>query len=168
MGAFLGAGTVLILFGIENWRNDGIYLLLFGVGTIVAGLIVTIRKRNLTKGRPDSPAPNAYSDDCKLNGDDQVEETSSNAEVASGVKWYFRYPIAVLILNQANTMVLAKDAHWGIPLSLAIFAVALMHEAFLFVAILLGIAVLIQGIASLPVSIAIVIGALIIANARER
>lgn len=80
-------------------------------------------------------------------------------------KWWVRYPLGVVLLLVAGYLYDAHPNKWIWPLLIALFGVLALRELLL-VGIGIGaIWLLVQGIVALPVSIAIIIGAMIIAAA---
>jgi hypothetical protein len=80
-------------------------------------------------------------------------------------QWWFRYPLAALICVGAWWLSDIKPNLWWVSIIGAIYATVLAWELS---ALILGIGaiyLLFQGMASLPVGVAIIIGALIIASA---
>jgi hypothetical protein len=94
-------------------------------------------------------------------------ENQRKAEEFEG-RWYFRYPLAVLMLWGAWFMLEKKPHLWWMAAILALAALVQARElALLAIGIGLIYAVF-QGIAALPVSVAIIIGAIIIASALRK
>lgn len=80
-------------------------------------------------------------------------------------KWWFRYPMAILLLVGAWYFSKSEPNSWFIPVLLVLGAIVNAWELTL-VVLGIGIAVLaFKAIASLPVSVAIIIGAFIIGAA---
>ena len=83
-------------------------------------------------------------------------------------KWWFRYPMAVLCLLGAWFFSESKPNLWFMPVLLVLVAMVSAWELTL-VGLGIGIAILaFKAIASLPVSVAIIIGAFIIGAALKR
>lgn len=80
-------------------------------------------------------------------------------------KWWVRYPIGIGLLWGAGYLYDAHPNKWIIPLLMALFGVLALRELLLIGIGIGAIWLLVQGIASLPVSLAIVLGAIIIASA---
>ncbi|NEX63352.1 hypothetical protein [Noviherbaspirillum galbum] len=84
--------------------------------------------------------------------------------------WYVRYPLGFFLIYLA-WYTADSGAKWYVPVGAVVMALACMHEVFwvlLIVAIFGGIVWAAFGaISGLPVSVAIIIGALIIANSRK-
>jgi hypothetical protein len=88
-------------------------------------------------------------------------------------RWYIRYPVAIFLLLGLWYSIANKLIHWLYAIILGLGSVmSLIPEVprviagVIFIIICMGVLYgLIQGLASLPVSIAIIIGALIIAMA---
>ena len=78
--------------------------------------------------------------------------------------WWFRYPLAALICVGAWWLSDIKPNMWWVGIIGVIYAMILAREISLLVLGIGAIYFLVQGIASLPVSVAIIIGALIIAS----
>jgi len=83
-------------------------------------------------------------------------------------KWYVRYPLALLMLWGAWYILDTKPDSWWLAAFVALAAAFFAREVSL-VLIVVGLGyLLIQGIASLPVSAAIIVGAIIIASAIKK
>lgn len=101
------------------------------------------------------------------------EELKAQAEAAEKwdravQKWWFRYPMAVLCLLGAWLLSEWKPNLWFMPVLLVLVAMVSAWELTL-VGLGIGIAILaFKAIASLPVSVAIIIGAFIIGAALKR
>lgn len=80
-------------------------------------------------------------------------------------KWWVRYPTGIGLLWGAGYLYDAHPNKWFIPLLMALFGVLALRELLLIGIGIGAIWLLVQGIASLPVSLAIVLGAIIIASA---
>ena len=81
---------------------------------------------------------------------------------------WVRYPLAGLILWGAFTVVSQENHIWWWPVLLALWAAWLARELSLIVLFIAICYALLKGIASLPVSAAVIIGAIIIASALRR
>jgi len=79
-----------------------------------------------------------------------------------------RYSIAVVLICAAIFIADAKPSAWWIGILLALWAAVLVREITFLLILLGGGYLLVIGLASLPVSIAIIIGALIIAAAMRK
>lgn len=83
-------------------------------------------------------------------------------------KWYVRYPLAGLMFWGAWHLLETKPDRWWLAAIMALFAAFFAREISLFVIAIGAIYLLFQGVASLPVSVAIIIGAIIIASAVKK
>jgi hypothetical protein len=83
-------------------------------------------------------------------------------------RWYVRYPIALLILWGAWYIFEKKPNAWWVAAIAAFAALYYARELALFALSIGLLYALFQGIAALPVSVAIIIGAIIIASALKR
>lgn len=82
--------------------------------------------------------------------------------------WWVRYPLAGLLVWGAAALYAEKPQAWWASLAFVIWAMVLAKEISLLV-LLVGAAILLfQGVAALPVSVAVIIGAIIIASALRR
>jgi len=82
-------------------------------------------------------------------------------------RWWVRYPLGVAVMWGGMWFADQRSDNWLIPLAASLFALVLMREIF-FAVLLCGLAYAFLGaLASLPVSAAIIMGALIIANGRK-
>lgn len=97
----------------------------------------------------------------------KAEEDSRRAQERDD-KWYVRYPIAVLLLGVAWWLVTQRENLWWLSIILVVSAAVYAREVSLLLLLALGAYLLFQGVAALPVSIAVIIGAIIIANANKR
>lgn len=82
-------------------------------------------------------------------------------------KWYVRYPIAILLLGSASWLVNSQENLWWLSLLLVVYAGIYAGELSLIILVCIGGYLLFQGVAALPISVAIVLGALIIASAKK-
>ncbi|MBI3777861.1 MAG: hypothetical protein HY274_02940 [Gammaproteobacteria bacterium] len=83
-------------------------------------------------------------------------------------KWYVRYPLAALMLWGAWYILDTKPDRWWLA-AFAALAAAFFAREISFFLIVVGLGYLLfQGIASLPMSAAIIIGAIIIASAIKK
>lgn len=98
-----------------------------------------------------------------LNAEKSLEDTKKWEEREK--HWWFRYPLAALICVGAWWLSDIKPNMWWVGIIGVIYAMILAREISLLVLGIGAIYLVVQGIASLPVSIAIIIGALIIASA---
>jgi hypothetical protein len=95
----------------------------------------------------------------------EEEEAQRRRQEEAEDKWYFRYPLAALCLWGAWHFSETKPDKWWLAGIAVLAAAAFAREVSL---LLLGIGLIslvFQGIASLPVSVAVLIGAVIIASA---
>lgn len=79
-------------------------------------------------------------------------------------KWYLRYPMAFLLLAGALWLVTERDNLWWLSIILVVSAAVYAREVSFLLLFALGAYLLFQGIAALPVSVAVIIGAFIIAG----
>jgi len=101
--------------------------------------------------------------------EDEEIDTTEEEGIFSKLKdrWFIRYPFAALLLWVAGYILFNESNEWYLAVILALWAAALAKEVSI-VLIVIGVGYMIlQGIAALPVSIAIIIGALIIAGAMK-
>jgi hypothetical protein len=108
------------------------------------------------------PTPEALAEKAAA----EAEEQRKQAEFED--KWYFRYPVAALMIFGALYLLNERPNLWWMSVFLAIAAAFQARELSLVGIAIGGGYVLIKGIASLPTSVAIVLGALIIAAAVGR
>lgn len=133
------------------------------IATLLGCLIGFLIYRKKQVFVPDPPAPIVLSD----------EEIKAQAESKAKwerieKQWWYRYPLAGLVFFGAWFLVETKPGLWWLAAIVAIYGLVLAKE--LGYLVLIGLACLVgywifQGIASLPVSVAVIIGALIIASA---
>ena len=141
----------------EEWFVWGVLVLILGVAL---GFYLYRKKQALI---PDPVIPVAPTE----------EELKAQAEAAEKwdravQKWWFRYPMAVLCLLGAWFFSESKPNLWFMPVLLVLVAMVSAWELTL-VGLGIGIAILaFKAIASLPVSVAIIIGAFIIRAALKR
>ena len=83
------------------------------------------------------------------------------------LRWYLRFPLAFLMLYAAVFFVLEKH-FFAIPILLVIDAALLAREISWLLLIGGGLYLIFAGIAVLPVSVAIIIGAIIIASSIKK
>jgi hypothetical protein len=83
-------------------------------------------------------------------------------------RWWFRYPLAILIVVASIWVSEIKPNLWWLGVIGAIYAAILAREASLLILGVGAIYLVFKGIASLPVGVAIIVGALIIASAVKR
>ena len=95
-----------------------------------------------------------------------AEESLRAAEMEDS--WYFRYTLAALMLFGAWWIVSEKEKLWWLAIMLVIVAAFQAREFSLLVLAGIVVFLLFQGMAALPVSVAIIIGAVIIARALRR
>ncbi len=96
----------------------------------------------------------------------QVKEEESQRRYAEIVnRWYIRYPIAAFLVYVAWWFAEQKGDQWWLSIGGLIMAVYFAREISLLVIIGVVLYMLFQGIAALPVSVAVIIGAIIISNA---
>lgn len=102
--------------------------------------------------------------------EDEIAAQAESAEKWRRIegKWWYRYPLAGLMFFGAWFLVETHPGYWWLASAAAIYGLVLAKE--LGYLVLFGLACvmgywLLQGIASIPVSVAVIIGALIIASA---
>jgi hypothetical protein len=83
-------------------------------------------------------------------------------------KWYVRYPIAFLLLAAAWWLASERENVWWLSIVLVVSAAVYAREVSFLLLLALGAYLLFQGIAALPVSVAVIIGAFIIAGAIKK
>ena len=83
-------------------------------------------------------------------------------------KWYVRYPIAFLLLAAAWWLATERENLWWLSVILVLSAAVYAREVSFLLLLALGAYLLFQGIAALPVSVAVIIGAFIIAAAIKK
>jgi hypothetical protein len=141
-----------------------------GVATLCGCLIGFLIYRKKQIFVPDPPAPIVLSE----------EEIKAQAEAKAKWdrierQWWYRYPMAGLMLLSAWFVVEMKPNFWWVAVVLVIYGLILAKE--LGYLVLVGLVFLVglwffqgvfQGIASLPISVAVIIGALIIAAAANK
>lgn len=159
--------TLIVTLAVTGWAFG--YVLVQGqVGMetlwllpfLLTGLWVSYRYWKTTHLTEPTPEAQERQRTAELEKQRKAEEFEN--------KWYVRYPIAVLILWGAWYIVDKKPDSWWIAALVALAAIYFARELAL---LLIGIGLiylLFQGIAALPVSIAIIIGAIIIASALKR
>lgn len=77
-------------------------------------------------------------------------------------RWYVRYPLAGVVLWAAAYLMDVKDGKfWWLSVVAGLLAIVLMRELAFFMVTILAVVLLFQGMAALPVSVAIIVGALI-------
>ena len=94
-------------------------------------------------------------------------EAAAKADVEDD-KWYIRYPVAALCMAGAWLVVTYKDTLWWLSILLVLAGCVYAREVSLVLLVVGGIYLLFLGIAALPVSVAVIIGALVIAWAVKR
>jgi len=88
-------------------------------------------------------------------------------EEAAG-KWYSRYPLAALMTGGGMYLILERESLWWVGGILCLIALLLAWEVLL-IGLVIGVFYFIfQGIAALPLSVAVVVGAVIIATSVKR
>jgi|GEM_PF-3078741 len=98
----------------------------------------------------------------------EEEESKRRKQEEFEDKWYFRYPMAGLCLWGAWYFLNEKQDKFWLAAFAVLGAVIFARELSVFL-LLIGIGYLLfQGIASLPVSVAVIIGAIIIASALKK
>lgn len=80
-------------------------------------------------------------------------------------KWWYRYPMAILMLGGAIYLNDANPKVWWLAVLLGFAAILMMREILILLLALGAGWLLYSGITALPVSVAIIIGAIIIASA---
>jgi hypothetical protein len=96
----------------------------------------------------------------------QVKEEESQRRYAEIVnRWYIRYPIATFLVYVAWWFAEQKGDQWWLSIGGLMMAAYFAREISLLVIIGVVLYMLFQGIAALPVSVAVIIGAIIISNA---
>ncbi|WP_447937677.1 hypothetical protein [Thermomonas fusca] len=83
-------------------------------------------------------------------------------------KWYFRYPMAALMAGGGIYLIVENERIWWLGALLCIVALFQAWEMLLLGLLAGAIYLVFKGIAALPISVAIVVGALIIASALAR
>lgn len=119
------------------------------------------RKRVLT--------PAGEAEAKRLESQKQVKEAEAARRAAvMEDRWYFRYPLAALMLFGAWWIVGEKEKLWWLAILLVIVAAFQARELSLLILAGVVVYLLFQGVAALPVSVAVIIGAVIIASALRR
>lgn len=98
----------------------------------------------------------------------QAEEQKRQKQAESDDKWYVRYPLAALMLFGSVYLIQDSPKLWWVALCGVIVAAFQAREISLIALAFGGIWFLFKGIASLPVSAAIIVGAMIIAAALRK
>ena len=119
----------------------------------------TLRNKEVTELVPAEKTPE------QLQEEKAAAEESVRREAEFYNKWWVRYPIGIGLLWAAGYYYEAHQNKWILPLLMALFGVLAMRELVLIGFGIGGIFLLVQGLASLPVSLAIIIGAIIISSA---
>ncbi len=102
----------------------------------------------------------------KLNAIKAAEYQKKEADILD--QWWFRYPLAVLLIVVAWWIEDVKPHAWWISVILVLMAIVNARELALWIIGLALVWAMIAGIAALPVAVAIIVGALIIASAINR
>jgi hypothetical protein len=123
----------------------------------------------LLRARKKVLVPEAQLENERLGSEQKLREQAAAQHAAEQEeRWYFRYPVAALMLFGAYWIVEKKEQLWWVGLLLVVVAAFQARELSLLIVAALVIYLLFQGPAALPVSIAIVVGAIIIANALRK
>jgi hypothetical protein len=113
--------------------------------------------------------PEAQVEKLRLDQEEKLKEQAAAQLAAEREdRWYFRYPMAALMIFGAYWVVEKKEHLWWLGLLLLLVAAFQARELSLLILAALGVYLLFQGIAALPVSVAVIIGAIIIAGASRR
>ena len=83
-------------------------------------------------------------------------------------KWYVRYPMAILFLALAWWLLKVNEELWWASIFFVVVAAVSARELSLIALLCLGGYLLFIGVAALPVSVAVIVGALIIASAIKK
>jgi hypothetical protein len=83
-------------------------------------------------------------------------------------RWWVRYPLAGLVLWGAYLMYQDRPNKWMLPLAAVVAAMLMAKELSLLILGVAAVVLLFKGIAALPVSVAIIAGAIIIASALKK
>lgn len=171
---YVDLGIVILLFAIPTtlfiWmgfespvesrglaRGAAFAFLLLGV---CLGFLVFRRTKAFV---PDPPAPIVLSED-EIKAQAEAKARWERIEK----RWWYRYPMAGLLFCGSWFLVETKPQLWWVAVCAVIYGLVLAKElgflALFGLACIVGLWVL-QGIASLPVSLAVILGALIIAVA---
>jgi len=155
---------VSLIFALNSAGKDagiayGAAIVFALIGTLLGFNVY--RKRQIHIPAPFKP---------RVISEDEIAAQAESAERWKRIekKWWYRYPFAGLMFFGAWFLVETKPGLWWLAAVLAIYGLVLAKElgylALFGLACLLGYWLL-QGIASIPVSVAVIIGALIIASA---
>lgn len=105
----------------------------------------------------------------RLESQKQIKEAEAARRAAEMEdRWYYRYPLAALMLFGAWWIVGEKEKLWWLAVLLVIVAAFQAREFSLLILAGVVVYLLFQGIVALPVSVAVIIGAVIIASAIRR
>ena len=148
----------VILFALDKFQTDK------GAGIFVAVCLIiwavwlgwkTLTTKEITTVIPAPPSPEQI----------KAQQEADAKLYAFLNKWWVRYPLGACLLIGSVYLYDANPKRWLLSVILALFGLLAIRELVL-VGAVIGVGwLLIQGIASLPVSIAIIIGAIIIASA---
>jgi hypothetical protein len=94
------------------------------------------------------------------------EQMSFKAALAN--QWFARYALAIVLICIALLVIDARPGLWWVYAPLALWVAILARELSFIVIVGMGLFLAIKGIASMPVSLAIVIGACIVAYTLHR
>ncbi len=159
--------ALFISIGLKSSGESAVVAWVTTIGFILSGFLIGLlvyRKRQIFV--PDPPVPIVLSED-EIKA--QSEAKAKWDRIAK--QWWYRYPMAGVTFFGAWFLVDAKPHLWWLAAIAVIYGLVLAKELGFLALFGLGCIVVLwifQGIASLPVSVAVIIGALIIAGAVSR
>ena len=159
--------AVFVSMGIGSKDAGFVGWLAAGVAAFLCALIVFLIFRKRQVFVPDPPPPIVLSED-EINANAEAQAKWERIEAA----WWYRYPMAGLAFLSAWFLMEWRPNLWWLSVIAVLYGLTIARElgaVVLYVALAgFGIYIVVaafQGVASLPVSVAIIIGAVIIAAA---
>lgn len=156
VGLFVSMGVKSDSVGFAGW-------IAAILAALIGGLLVFLIYRKKQVFVPD-PSPPIVLSEAEIEAQAKAKAKWERIER----QWWYRYPVAGLVFFVAWFLVEAKPHLWWLAAIAVIYGLVLAKElgflALIGLACIAGYWIL-QGVASLPVSVAVIIGALIIASA---
>lgn len=160
---FLPVVGLFVYMGIESASAGFVGWIAAIVAALLGGLMIFLIYRKKQVFVPDPPSLIVLSED-EIKAQAETKAKWERIEK----RWWYRYPMAGLAFFGAWFIVQTKPQLWWVAAIAVLYGLVLAKElgflALFGLACIAGYWIL-QGVASLPVSVAVIIGALIIAGA---
>ena len=152
---FGAIGATVFVFLVVSGQGIDVALL-YQLPILLPGLLISHQIWINEKRRPKSDSEFTEIARAKHLREEKLEAISKS--------WYVRYLLSVLIMFLAFYIYQTEENNWWLALVLAVFAAVQAREVSILALILVAGYLVFKGIALLPVSFAIIVGAIIIAN----